>query len=295
MLDLILFIIYKFFKFLVFITPKFLVKPFLDGFANFIYYINIEHKRYAKANLDLVYKDTISESEKYTIIKGSYKNIIYNLYDFIENQTLDIDGFNDKIKINNEDIILKAIKDKRKIILITAHYGNWEYGSSFIPLRYLPTTMVGRPMNNKYLNKELNDTRTRNNTKMITTKEAGRGLVKALRQGRLVGLVIDQHNRTGIEVEFLGQKVLQADSPSRLALKFDAVIIPMFFTMQSFGKYTADVYPAIEPKEYTGDDAIQKMTQKQADIMSEHILKKPEQWLWQHKRFKHFHKEIYAK
>jgi len=293
MLDFILFIIYKTFKFLVLITPKFLIKPFLDGFATFIYYINVEHKRYAKANLDFVYEDKISEDEKYKIIKGSYKNLIYNLYDFIENQTLDIDGFNKKIEIKNEDVILKAIKDKRKIILITAHYGNWEYGSSFIPLRYLPTTMVGRPMNNKYLNKELNETRSRNNTQMITTKEAGRGLVKALKQGRIVGLVIDQHNRTGIDVEFLGKKVLQTDSTSRLALKFDAVIIPVFFTMQSFGKYSADFYPALEPKDFTGDDAIEKLTQAQADVMSKHILKKPEQWFWQHKRFKHYHKEIY--
>ena len=293
MLDFILFIIYKTFKFLVLITPKFLIKPFLDGFATFIYYINVEHKRYAKANLDFVYEDKISEDEKYKIIKGSYKNLIYNLYDFIENQTLDIDGFNKKIEIKNEDVILKAIKDKRKIILITAHYGNWEYGSSFIPLRYLPTTMVGRPMNNKYLNKELNETRSRNNTQMITTKEAGRGLVKALKQGRIVGLVIDQHNRTGIDVEFLGKKVLQTDSTSRLALKFDAVIIPVFFTMQSFGKYSADFYPALEPKDFTGDDAIEKLTQAQADVMSKHILKKPEQWFWQHKRFKHYHKKIY--
>jgi KDO2-lipid IV(A) lauroyltransferase len=263
--------------------------------AMLIYYINIEHKRYAKINLDFVYSDTITDDEKYNIIKNTYKNLVYNLYEFIENQTLDLDGFEKKITLKNEKVIINAIKSKRKIILITAHYGNWEYGNTFFPLRYLPTTMVGRPMNNKYLNEELNKTRTRNNTQMLTKREAGRGLVKAIKAGRVLGFVIDQHNGDGIDVEFLGHKVMQADVASRLAVKFDALIIPLFFNMEEFGKYTAQFYEAIDHRSIANEDKIKELTQVQADIMSRHILNKPEQWFWQHKRFKHYHKGLYEK
>lgn len=293
MLDYLIFLIYKFFKFIVLLLPKFLVKIFLDGLASFVYLINIEHKRYAKRNLDFVYGNTISEDRKKEIIKKSYVNLIYNLYEFIENQTLDIDGFEEKITVENESIILDALKNKRKIILITAHYGNWEYGNTFFPLKYAPTTMVGRPMNNKYLNKELDATRTKNNTQMLTKREAGRGLVKALKDGRILGFVIDQHNGDGIDVDFFGHKVLQADSSSRLAMKFDALIIPLFFTMESFGKYKATFYEPIEHKEFDEKNKILNLTQAQANIMEEHIHKNPEQWFWQHKRFKKYNREIY--
>ena len=293
MLDYLIFLIYKFFKFIVLLLPKFLVKIFLDGLASFVYLINIEHKRYAKRNLDFVYGNTISEDRKKEIIKKSYVNLIYNLYEFIENQTLDIDGFEEKITVENESIILDALKNKRKIILITAHYGNWEYGNTFFPLKYAPTTMVGRPMNNKYLNKELDATRTKNNTQMLTKREAGRGLVKALKDGRILGFVIDQHNGDGIDVDFFGHKVLQADSSSRLAMKFDALIIPLFFTMESFGKYKATFYEPIEHKEFDERNKILNLTQAQANIMEEHIHKNPEQWFWQHKRFKKYNREIY--
>ncbi len=294
MIDYLLFLLYKSFKFIVLLFPKSVVKIFLDGMTNLLYCVNREHKRYAKANLDFVYGDTISEKRKWEIVKGSYQNLVYNLYEFIENQTLDLEGFEAKITVENEHFMTDALKNNRKIILITAHYGNWEYGNTFIPLKYRPTTMVGRPMNNKYLNDELDATRTKNNTQMLTKKDASRGLVKALKEDRIIGMVIDQHSGSGIEVEFLGHKVKQADSASRLAVKFDAIILPLFFTMDSFGKYTAKFYEPIEAKDFEGENQILNLTQAEADVMSEHILSKPEQWFWQHKRFKEYNKIIYS-
>jgi len=293
MFDYLIFILYKLFKFVVLLLPKFVIKLFLDALTNFIYFINIEHKKYAKANVDFVYGNTISETRKYEIIKGSYRNLVYNIYEFIENQTLTLEEFENKIVVENENYIVDAIKNNRKIILITAHYGNWEYGNTFIPLKYAPTTMVGRPLNNEYLNKELNETRTKNNNEMLTKKDASRGLVKALKNNRILGLVIDQHNGSGIDVEFLGHKVKQADSASRLAIKFDALVIPIFFTMDKFGKYTAKFYEPLEPKSFEGENQILDFTQAQANIMEKHILANPDQWFWQHKRFKVYDKEIY--
>ncbi|MCK5293861.1 MAG: lipid A biosynthesis acyltransferase [Arcobacteraceae bacterium] len=295
MVDYLVFSLYKVFKFIVLILPKSFIKIFLDILAYFIYLVNSEHKRYAFANLNFVYKDTISQDEKTQIVKDIYKTLVYNLYDFIENQTLDLQGFEDKITVKNEKILLDAIKNNRKIILITAHYGNWEYGNTFIPLKYKPTTMVGRPMNNKYFNDELNNTRQKNNTIMLSKREAARGLVKALKEDRILGLVIDQHNRTGVEVEFFGKKVLVTDSTAKLARKFNAIIIPIFFQRTSFGKYDAILYDGIESKDFEGEDQIKNLTQAQANIIEKQIRKEPNQWFWQHKRFKKFHKEIYNK
>ena len=295
MLDFIIFYIYKIFKFFVLIIPTPIIKIFLDALASFIYLINKEHKKYAFANLDFVYKDKLSKEEKTSIVKDTYKTLVYNLYEFIQNQNNTLKDYEKKITPINDKVLKDAIKQNRKIILITAHYSNWEYGNTWIPLKYKPTTMVGRPMNNKYFNEELNKTRTKNNTVMLEKKEAARGLVKALKSDRIVGLVIDQHNSTGIEVEFLGAKVLQTDSSSKLAIKFDAIIVPLFFKRTSFGNYEAIFYDGIEANDYKGDNQILDLTQAQAIIMQEHIKQNPSQWFWQHKRFKVFNKEIYKK
>ncbi len=290
MIDYLVFLIYKVFKFIVLLLPKFLVKIFLDSLSYFIYLINIEHKRYAKANLDLVYKDAISEERKKEIIKNSYKNLVYNLYEFIENPTLDLEQLEEKITVENEYVILDAIKENKKIILISAHYGNWEYITSYISLKYKPTTMVGRPMNNKYFNDDMINNRNKHNSEMLNKKGSAVGLMRALKKGRMLGLAIDQHvsKNKGQTVEFLGKKAYMTDSTSRIALKTAAVILPVYFIKKDFRTYVVKFTEAIEPK-----GTVEELTQLQADSMSKQILDKPDDWFWQHKRFKSNNNNIY--
>lgn len=295
MLDYLVYFLFKFFKFIVLLLPKFLVKSFLDGLTSFIYLVDKEHKRYAKVNLDLVYKNQINEDEKYKIIKESYRNLVYNLYEFIENPTLNLEQLEKKITLQNESVLANAIKNDRKIILVSAHYGNWEYITSYISLKYKPTTMVGRLMNNKHFNEEMEKNRNKHNSKMLPKSGSAKGLMKALKEGRIIGLATDQHIslKKGVVVKFLGHDAVQVDSSARLAVKFNALIIPVFFIQNGFRDYTIKFYSAIEPSEYKGEEQLQKITQKEADIMTEQIRQKPENWFWQHRRFKEFHMSLY--
>jgi len=296
-MDYFLFLMYKVFKFIVLLLPKFLMKVFLNSLAYLIYFFNKEHKGYARANLDLVYGDSISNLRKKEIIKNSYKNLVYNLYEFIENPTLNLEQLEDKITVVNEEIILDAIENNRKIILVSAHYGNWEYITSYISLKYKPTTMVGRKMNNKYFNDDMEKKRNKHNSQMLLKAESARGLMRALKNGRIIGLATDQHiiSHKGVTIKFLGHNAIQVDSTARLAIKLDAVIIPVFFEMNNFRQYTIRFCDMIEPKECKNENKIQEITQKEADSMSKQILEKPDLWFWQHRRFKEYYNEIYTK
>ena len=297
MIDYLLFLIYKVFKFIVLLLPKFLIKFFLDGLTSFIYLVNKEHKRYAKKNLDLVYANTISESRKQEIIKNSYRNLIYSLYDFIESPTLNLEQLEKKVTVENEHILVDAINSNKKIILVSAHYGNWEYVTSYVSLKYKAVTVVGRKMNNKYFNEDMEKGRNKHNAEMLYKSNSAKGLMKALRKDRMIGLVTDQHidPKKGVIVDFLGQKAPHVDSSARLAIKFDAVIIPLFVVMNGFRDYTIKIHDPIEHKDYEGENQIQNMIQKEADIMSKQILDKPDLWFWQHRKFKEFHKEMYER
>lgn len=90
---------------------------------------------------------------------------------------------------------------------------------------------------------------------------------------------------------------MATDSTSRLALKFDAVIIPIFPLCNGFRNYTIKVCEPIDVTdvEFKTKDKIQELTQMQTDIISQQIFEKPDDWFWQHKRFKKYHSAIYAK
>lgn len=292
MTNYLLYLLYKVFKFVVLSLPSSLVKIFLDGLSFVVYIVDTKHRRIAYANLELVYGDKLDIKRKTQIIKNSYQNMVHNIYEFIQNPTLNLSQLENKVVVLNEHILTDAIKNKRKIILISAHYGNWEYITSYISLKYKPTTMIGRNMNNHYFNDELKANRTKHNSEALDKNGSAMGLMKALKNGRIVGLAIDQNNPKGIEVKFMGQRARMVDSVSRLATKTNAIILPVFFDKVEFARYNINFLNPIEPSCF---DDIQTLTQRQADVLGDYIYDHPDLWFWQHKRFKAFHKSIYAR
>jgi len=293
--DYFILFLYNLFIFLFLITPKFLMKKILQFLAFFAYKFDKKHKSIAKANLDLVYKNTIFEERKQEIIYNSYKSLVFNMYELIENQNITQENIFKKANILNKEIIQRAFEQNRKIIYITAHYGGWEITLPYIALMFGKIAVVNRKMDNPLIQEKYANARSKNKITMLEKKTAAKGMLQAFKDNKSIAVVIDQHIGIGIEVLFLGQKVKATDSVARMALKFDAMIIPIFTINNDFRNWTIEVQKPIDVKtlEFKSDDKIKELTQIQNDIVSKQIFAKPDFWLWQHKRFKAFHNDIY--
>lgn len=292
MIDYLGFIGFKIFKFFVLMIPKKFAKMFLDCVAKAVYFFDLSHRKVCLANLDLVYGDSINFDKKIEITKNSYKNLIYNLYEFIENSYISKEEIFQKVEVSNEHFINDALLSGKPIIAITAHYGNWELFGQFASLKYRPMSVVGRMLDNDLLNKDLLAARNKNNCIMLDRNGASKGLVKAIKDGRMCGLVIDQHigeDKGGVWIKVFGHEALQSDSPARLALKFDAIILPVFVVLKDFRKYEVKFCEPICIDSYD----IVKITQLQSNVIEKQILEYPDIWFWQHKRWKGKFKHIY--
>ncbi|RXJ87157.1 lipid A biosynthesis lauroyl acyltransferase [Arcobacter sp. CECT 8985] len=289
------YILYNIFKFIILITPKFITKQILIFIAHLANKFNKEHLHIANVNLDLVYGDSITKKEKQQIIFTSYKSLLFNLYEFVENQHISKEKLISKANIENEEVILNAIKQNRKIIYITAHYGGWEIALPYVALKYGKLAVVNRKMDNPYINDMYEKARDRNNITMLEKKSAAKGMLKAFKEKKAVALVIDQHMKNGIEIDFFNKKVMATDATARLGLKLDAVIIPIFCVMNDFRDYTLKVGDMIDCKnlEFKTDDKIKELTQMQSNIIEKQILEYPHLWFWQHKRWKKYYKNLY--
>ena len=295
--DYFILILYYIFLFLFFITPKFLMEKFLRFLAFLAYKVDKKHLKIARANIDLVFKDSLTKSRKEEIIYNSYKSLCFNMYEHIENQRVSKEILFSKANILNKEIIEKAFKDNRKIIYITAHYGGWEITLPYIAMMFGEIAVVNRRMDNPHIQKKYEIGRSKNRITMLEKKSAAKGMLTAFKENKSIAVVIDQHIGSGIDIEFLGQKVKATDSTARVALKFDAIIIPIFTVNNGFRDWTIEVQEPIDVKtyEFKSEDKIKELTQIQNDIVSNQILKKPDFWLWQHKRFKAYNDEIYKK
>lgn len=273
-------------------TPKKLAKMILDLLANITFVVDFSHRKVCQANLDLAFGDTLPQSRKIVIIKNSYKSIFYNLYEFIANQKLSSEDILSKAKVTNEHFMTNALESKKPIIMITAHYGNWEFISLFCSIKYKAMAVVGRPLDNDLLNGDLRNARNGQNCQMLDRTGASKGIIKAIKENKMIGLVIDQHigeDKGGIWIKCFGYEALQSDSPARLAMKFDGIILPAFCIMNELGSYEIKF---LEPISLLSEDVYQ-ITQAQSDVIEAQIRDLPDVWFWQHKRWKGNFKHIY--
>ena len=294
-MKLIAFILYKIFAFILRVCPKFIMKPILKLWSMMAFALNKKHKKIAFANLDFAYGDEISYERKEQIVKGAYDNLIYNLYEFIANQDYGLEEMDKMVSIKDDHYIKNAILNDEKIILVTAHYASWEMAIPYISLKYRPISVIAKEMKNEYFTQMYEDVRNLHNVKMLEKRKAAKGMVKAFKEKRILAMAIDQSipSYESSTIEFYGKKVTQTDSPVRIASKFGATIIPVLFIRDGFEKHNAYFSEPIKVAKDVSEDDIINTSQAISKVFEKQIKAKPEDWFWQHKRFKEFNRDIY--
>jgi len=265
--------------------------------AIFIYTIDKKHRKIAKVNLDLAYADTLSNAKKEKIVKASYVNLMLMLVDFIRNQGISREKLLEKVIFENETVLLNALQNDQKIILMTAHYGNWELLPLSLAAKFGPLTVVGRKLDSNVMDQILNKNRQQFNIEILEKKGAMRDMITVLKHHRMLGLLVDQNTseNEGILVDFFGKPVRHTPSAAILARRFDALIIPVFITTDDHMKYKITFYePITIEKTEDKDKDILDSVQKQAKITEEVIRKKPEEWFWLHRRWKNQFEKCYS-
>ncbi len=277
------------------VTPVFIKKSAAKILALLFYKFHKKYYNTARINLDFIYEDKLSDEKKEQIIKDMFYNLAQNFGSFIENQGISKEKLLKKVTFKNDEILLNAMQEKRPIVFITAHQGNWEILPLAISAKYAPITGVGRPLKQPWLDKILRKNREQFGINMIDKRGAMRLMVKTIKEKKILGLLIDQ-NLPGEIVEFMGKKASHTTAAALLARKFNAIVIPCFITRVGFEKYAATFYEPIEiEKSNDLEKDILIHTQKQAKITEEVIRKKPHEWLWIHRRWKKVYPQIYKR
>lgn len=298
--NILYFLAISFIKFLS-ILPKKIRRGFFFYLSRVIYFFAKKTNKVIKANLDLVfdgiYQPKLSDEKVKEIQKYSYYNILLWIQTQIENFKVTEEEMKEKITFEGREYFDKLLNEKKKIILISAHYGNMEVLNYGINKFITPLVQVARESNFRKIDEFVDKSRSLSGAEIVYKGNALKQLVKALMKGRVISLINDQNvnNRDGIEIEFLGKRANQTTSVANLSKKFNAYILPVAIFNQKNDKYKIKIYEPILPINTQNDDEdVKKSTQLQADALSKIILEDPKQWFWPHKRFKTHYREIYG-
>lgn len=176
----------------------------------------------------------------------------------------------------------EAHRTGRPVILVTGHFGNYDASRAALIARGYRVGALFNPMKNRYFNTHYVAAISAIGTPLFPRGKKGLGaMVRHLRAGGMLGLLIDQHMRHGAEITFFGHRALTALSAAELALKYDAAVIPTYGIRQPDGLSFQIV---VEPPIPHGPP--EAMTQALNDSLEALVRQHPGQWLWIHRRWK---------
>lgn len=176
----------------------------------------------------------------------------------------------------------QAHRDKRPVVLVTGHFGNYDAPRAALIAKGFNVGALYRQMNNGYFNDHYVRAISAVGTPVFPRGRRGlSGLIKFLRDGNMGGFLIDQYMRDGADLTFFGQLAPTALSAAELALKYDALVVPVYGIRQSNGLDFEVVCEAPIPPGTAHD-----MTQALNDSLEALVRQHMDQWFWIHRRWK---------
>jgi KDO2-lipid IV(A) lauroyltransferase len=175
------------------------------------------------------------------------------------------------------------------VVYVTAHFGNWEFYGVAWGWMGEPVGVVARPLDNPALDARLTAFRTRSGNTVISKRRALQDILRLLRQGAGVAILVDQNvqEQDGIFVEFFGRPAATTTVAAALAVKTGCALVPVHCEARPDGRYTF-VYG--RPIEWTTTGSreadIARLTQQLTTEIESWVRARPEQWLWMHRRWK---------
>jgi Kdo2-lipid IVA lauroyltransferase/acyltransferase len=218
------------------------------------------------------------------IADGVFQSIARLLAAFARLPRLTPQNISTLIRYDGLENFQTALAKGRGVLVATAHLGNWELSAFSHAWMTAPMHIVVRPLDNPRIDKFVERYRALSGNHIIEKKDAARGILKALKAGDAVGILIDQNTTLdqGAFIDFFGRKACAGTAFAKLAHHSGAAVVPGFALWSNKEqRYILRFYPEIR---MTGDVAAD--TQLIHAQLESVIRQHPDQWLWIHRRWK---------
>lgn len=177
--------------------------------------------------------------------------------------------------------LVAGVRAGRGVIMALPHLGGWEYAGAWMTSVGLPMTVVVEPLDPPELFEWFVTLRKRlGMTVLPLGSHASAGVLRALHEGRVVGLLSDRDLAgTGVEVQFFGERTTLPGGPATLAIRTGAALLPTAVYSLPGGGHLGVVRPALVA-ERTGSlrEDVRRLTQSLAEELEMLISRAPEQW-----------------
>jgi len=231
----------------------------------------------------------ISEEESLALARDMYIHLGIMLAEFPRTPSLKGKMLEDNVDFgDSEKYIRSLLAEGKGLIFITGHIGNWEMCGSIFGQKGLSDGAIARPLDNPLIDEWVNSIRQANGQTIWDKFGAMRNALRALKKGGSFGTLMDiDAGQDGVFNEFFGMRCSTVPTAVDLAVKTGAPIMlgafhrtsPMHFKLETGEPFRCD------PERDKKSERL-RLLQKCNDELERVIRKRPEQWLWLHRRWK---------
>jgi Kdo2-lipid IVA lauroyltransferase/acyltransferase len=246
-------------------------------------------RRTGKRNLELAFPDK-SARERTEILRSCFRSLGRELGVFSQFSTASARSLLSLMDCEGLEHLQAAKAQGRGVILFTGHLGAWELTSFALSLMGHPLSFLVRRIDNPKVERLVDNSRTRFGNKTLDKLSAARSMVKILRTGGTLGLLLDLNtlDDEAIFVDFFGIPASTNFMIAKLALRTQAPIIPIFAPWEEERKrFVLRIQPPVSIDRIGNEEEdVLRLTAKLSLVVEEYVRRYPDQWLWIHKRWK---------
>jgi len=256
--------------------------------GDFLYCFDLKHKAIVYSNIKRALGSRLTPAQVRRLTYEFYQSFGQNLIELFFIPLVDKEYIHKYISFQGLDFIEEAFKEGKGVILLAVHAGSWELSNVICADLGFKFNLLVRDQRYPRLNEWLNKNRIQRGCKIIQRKNQTRYLVEALKNNESVGMTIDQGGKTGAIVKFFGKAASMATGAVRLALKYNSVVLPSYYTRVKGPYIKTIIRPPFKVKK-TGDSEkdIRDNVQELIRIFEKDIEKYAKDYLWSYRIWKY--------
>ncbi|MDT3696309.1 MAG: lysophospholipid acyltransferase family protein [Ignavibacterium sp.] len=231
-----------------------------------------------------------SEKEIRKIAFGTFHSFFITLVEILYLPWTTEKLLNDIVEFYNLDVFEKKYLENNGLIVLSAHFGNWEYCALAGGLKtHRKFSVIVKPQRNQLVNDWMNKVRTKWNNEVVTLGVSIRNVYAVLMKKEIVAMVADQRGpEESIKLDFFGRKTSVYTGPAVLSLKMNTPLIIGIAVRQPDFRYKIALEEISRdnlPENY--EEKIIELSRRMLEYLENYIRRYPEQWFWMHRRWKH--------
>jgi KDO2-lipid IV(A) lauroyltransferase len=174
-----------------------------------------------------------------------------------------------------------ALSRKKGVILLSIHFGNWEWAGMTLSSYGYPINFLVRKHQNERTNELFCRIRRKKGVRIIFLDQL-KEVIRSLKRNEILGIMADENIKEGIEVNFFGGIITIPAGPFKLARQTGALIVPGFpvrSRCQKANQKEIIETPIEVEKSLPQERSIQKAAEKFMAVVRDYLYYYPDHWV----------------